>query len=127
MKIGLNELKKLGNIWQWEKHRLTFVESHLILVYIYIYICQTIWSYRFVLDQVKVYEVEPRSWRGVLDTLCDKACQQWLGIGQWFSPGTTVSTTNKTERHDITHILLKVVLNTLSQPSNWKMCVHPYF
>jgi hypothetical protein len=31
--------------------------------------------------------------------LCDKACQQWLGIGQWFSPGTTVSTTNKTDRH----------------------------
>jgi len=44
-------------------------------------------------------KVEPRSWRGVLDTLCDKACQQWLGICQWFSPGTAVSTTNKTDRH----------------------------
>jgi hypothetical protein len=28
-----------------------------------------------------------------------------------FSPGTPVSTTNKTDRHDITEILLKVALN----------------
>jgi hypothetical protein len=31
--------------------------------------------------------------------------------GQWFSP---VSSTNKTDRHDITEILLKVALNTLN-------------
>jgi hypothetical protein len=30
----------------------------------------------------------------------------------WFSPGTPVSSTNKTDRHDITEILLKVALNT---------------
>jgi hypothetical protein len=30
----------------------------------------------------------------------------------WFSPGTTVSSTNKSYRHDITEILLKVTLNT---------------
>jgi hypothetical protein len=41
-------------------------------------------------------------------TLCDKVCQ-WLATGQWFSPGTPVSSTNKTDRHDITEILLKVV------------------
>ena len=34
--------------------------------------------------------------------------------GQWFSPGTPVSSTNKTDRHDITEILLKVVLNTIT-------------
>jgi len=46
---------------------------------------------------------------GVLDTtLCDKLCQ-------WFSPGTPVSSTNKTDRHDITEILLKVALNTTNQ------------
>jgi hypothetical protein len=40
--------------------------------------------------------------RGVLDkTLCDKVCQ-WLVAGQWFSPSTSVSSTNKT---DITEIL----------------------
>jgi hypothetical protein len=47
-------------------------------------------------------------------TLCDKFCQ-WLATGQWFSPGYPVSSTNKTDRHDITEILLKVVLNTIKQ------------
>jgi hypothetical protein len=32
-----------------------------------------------------------------------------------FSPGTLVSSTNKTDCHDITEILLKVVLNTINQ------------
>jgi hypothetical protein len=36
-----------------------------------------------------------------------KVCQL-LAKGQWFSPGTPVSSTNKTDRHDITEILLKV-------------------
>jgi hypothetical protein len=36
----------------------------------------------------------------------------------WFSPGTQVSSTNKTDRHDITEILLKVALNTINQQSN---------
>jgi hypothetical protein len=30
-----------------------------------------------------------------------------------FRPGTPVSSTNKTDRHDITEILLKVALNTI--------------
>ena len=34
---------------------------------------------------------------------------------QWFSPGTPVSATNKTDCHDITEILLKVALNTINQ------------
>jgi hypothetical protein len=51
--------------------------------------------------------------RGVLDTtLCDKICQ-WLATGRWFSPGTVVSSTNKTDDHDITEILLKVALSTI--------------
>jgi hypothetical protein len=40
-------------------------------------------------------------------TLCDKACQ-CLAAVQWFSRGTPVSSTNKTDRQDITEILLKV-------------------
>ena len=48
----------------------------------------------------------------MLDTaLCDKVCQR-LAAGQWFSTGTPVSFTNKTDCHDITEILLKVALNT---------------
>ena len=37
---------------------------------------------------------------------CDKVCQR-LATGQWFSPGTRVSSSNKTDRHDIAEILLK--------------------
>jgi hypothetical protein len=32
-----------------------------------------------------------------------------------FSPGPTVSSTNKTDRHDITEILLNLALNTIKQ------------
>ena len=39
-------------------------------------------------------------------TLCDKVFQ-WLATGWWFTPGTPVSSTNNTDRHDITEILLK--------------------
>ena len=34
---------------------------------------------------------------------------------QWFSLGTPASSTTKTDRHDITEILLKVALNTINQ------------
>jgi hypothetical protein len=44
-------------------------------------------------------------------TLCEKVCQ-WLAAGRLFSPGTPASCTNKTDRHDIAEILLKVALNT---------------
>ena len=47
-------------------------------------------------------------------TLYDKVCQ-WLATGQWFSPGPPVSSTNKTDCHEITEILLKVPLNTIKQ------------
>ena len=46
--------------------------------------------------------------RGVLDTtLCDKVCP-------WFTPGTPVSSTSKTDCHDITEILLKVALSIIA-------------
>ena len=35
--------------------------------------------------------------------------------GRWFSPGPPVYSTNKTDRHDITEILLKVALNTIKK------------
>jgi hypothetical protein len=35
--------------------------------------------------------------------------------------GTPVSSTNKTDRHDITEILLKVALNTTKQTNNTKL------
>ena len=38
-----------------------------------------------------------------------------LVTGQWFSPGTSVSSTNKIDSLNIAEILLKVVLNTITQ------------
>jgi hypothetical protein len=59
-------------------------------------------------------EFKSRSWQGVLDTtLCDKGCQ-WLETSLWFSHGTRVSSTNNTDRHDITEILLKEALNNIT-------------
>ena len=56
--------------------------------------------------------------RGVIDTtLCDKVCQR-LTTGRWFSLGTLVSFTNKTDRQEIAEILLKVVLNTITLTFN---------
>jgi hypothetical protein len=48
---------------------------------------------------------------------CWKVCQ-WLVAGWWFSPDTLVSSTNKTDHHDIAEILLKVALNTLTLTLN---------
>jgi len=49
-------------------------------------------------------------------TTCDKVCQL-LAAGRWFSLGPLVSSTNKTDRHNGTEILLKVALNTI-KPTN---------
>jgi hypothetical protein len=53
---------------------------------------------------------------------CDKICQL-LAAGQWFSPDTPVSSTNKTECHDIAEIFLKMVLNII-KPTKKK---HPFW
>jgi hypothetical protein len=50
-----------------------------------------------------------------------------LAHGRWFSPGTPVSSTTKTGRHDMAEILLKVALSTIKSiksmnvliASNW--------
>jgi hypothetical protein len=48
-------------------------------------------------------------WFMVFSRVC-----QWLAKGQWFSPCTEVSSTNKTDHHDITEMLLSVALNTIT-------------
>ena len=37
-----------------------------------------------------------------------------IATGQWFSPGNPLSSTYKTDRHDMAEILFKVALNTIS-------------
>jgi hypothetical protein len=57
-------------------------------------------------------EFESSSSRGVVDTtLCDEICQ-CLVVGQLFSLGTLVSSTNKTDCHNRAEIFLKVALKT---------------
>jgi len=64
-----------------------------------------------VKDYVNIVEYRTPLRRGVLDTtLCDEVCQS-LATGRRFSPGTPVSSTNKTDCHHITEILWKVALN----------------
>ena len=50
-------------------------------------------------------------------TLGDKVCQ-WLGTGRWISPSLMVSSTYKTDRHDTTEILLKMVFKHHQANSN---------
>ena len=75
------------------------------------------WIYNYLCNQclspLKLWVWIPLR-QGVLDTtLCNKVCQ-WLATGRMFSPSTPVSSTNKTDHHDITEILLKVAFNTIN-------------
>ena len=89
-------LSKGGPSWSW-----------LYGIWIYNYLCNQ------CLIPLKLWIWIPLRW-GVLDTiLCDKVCQ-WLAADWWFSPGTPVSSTNKTDRHDITEKLLKVAYSTIT-------------
>jgi hypothetical protein len=44
--------------------------------------------------------------------------------GRWFSPCTPVSSTNKTDRHNITEILLTVALYTIKQTFYLSLTLH---
>ena len=48
----------------------------------------------------------------------------WLAAGQWFSLGTPISSTNKTDLHNITEMLLKVVLNTIPLTQSLYLCIN---
>ena len=56
---------------------------------------------------ISAYQFESRSWRGVQHYVIK------FVSGRWFSPGPPVSSTNKTGRHDITEILLKMALDPI--------------
>jgi hypothetical protein len=75
------------------------------------------WIYNYLCNQyispTKLC-VRIRFRRGVLDTtLYDKVCQ-WLAADRCFFPGTPVSSTNETDRHEIIETLFKVALNTIT-------------
>jgi hypothetical protein len=74
---------------------------------VYLFIISYAWKYdSAVFFLVISCQCESRSWLGVLDTtLCDKVCQ-WPMAGRLFSSGSPVSSTNKSDLHDIAEILL---------------------
>jgi hypothetical protein len=57
-------------------------------------------------------EIESWSERGVQHYV--KVCH-WHVTSPWFSLGPSISSSNKTDHHEITEILLKVALNTIKQ------------
>jgi hypothetical protein len=89
----------------------------LILTFYNIQPTQAMWSLKIV--KVSIYT-----------PLCDKYCQ-WLAACRWFSLGTLVSSTNKTECHYTTEIFLKMASNTTSPhqlvwPCKWIMKIIIY-
>ena len=60
----------------------------------------------------KVVSSNPTDGGVYLIKYCDKLCQRLAILGRQFSAGTQVSSTNETDFHDMTDILLKEELNT---------------
>jgi len=62
------------------------------------------WIYNYLCNQcLSLQQLWVRTLFMVMCTrynISDKVCQ-WLVAGRWFSQGTPVSSTNKTDRHDI--------------------------
>ena len=107
----------MGASWPWSYGR-----------WIYDYLCN--WCLSPLMLWVRI------SVRAKCTTLCDKVCQ-WIATGQWFSLDPPVSSTNKTDRHDITEVLLKMALNTIKQTNQTTsiksdsvklaLCAHIFF
>jgi hypothetical protein len=95
--IFQNKLFQSQFLFDFDKKKLS---SKAPLSYIYIGIHPWSWSYgSWIYNYLCNQCLSPITmWvRGVLDTtLCNKVCQ-WLATGCWFSPGTPVSSINKTE------------------------------
>ena len=104
-------LFRVGPLWSWSHHR-----------WIYNYLCNQWLSTLKVVSSnpahVELYAIQHYMIKFVSDlqqvggflytTLYDKVCQ-WFATSRLFSP---VSSTNKTDCHDVAEILLQVTLNT---------------
>ena len=91
-------------------------------------VCIYIWSYGSCIYNYLYNQCLPPlmlwiriSIRARCTTLCDKV-SLWLPTGRWFIPGLPVSSINKTDRHDLTEILLKVALTQSNKQANNKLC-----
>jgi hypothetical protein len=70
--------------------------------------------YQCTTDQVRGHRGRDRMVFGFTTTYAISAYHHWC-CEFVSTPGTTVSPTNKTDRHDISEILLKVALSTIKQ------------
>ena len=86
------------SIWSWSYD--SWIDN-------YMYLCNqcllplTLWVWTPFISRCTRYNI---MWKSL----------QWLATGWWFSPSIQVSSTNKTDCHNITEILLKVALNTIT-------------
>ena len=94
-KITMNSIKTEWPSWPWSYGSWIYTTTYAIC------------AYHLWMLWVRIL-LRPRC-----TTLCDQVCQ-WLAAGRWFSPDTPVSSPNKTDRHDITEILVNVALNTMT-------------
>ena len=104
---------------------LIWYQKQFLLMYQYflpLYINGSSWLYGIYnylchqcLSPLKLWVRTPFGWRVLDTTLCDSlsvTCERYWG--RWFSLGIFVSSTNKTDCHDTTEILLKVALNIIT-------------
>ena len=95
------QMHQISTSWPWSYGSL-----------IYNYLCNQWLS-------ALTFWVRMPAWRCIFDiTLRYKVCQWLVILDRWFSPDTLLSSTNKTDRHDMTEILLKMALNTINQETN---------
>jgi hypothetical protein len=99
-----------------------FLQTSVFFKYIVLYIRGQCGRDRYVVGLTTTYaisayhhwcEFESRSGRSVQHYVIKFVSDLWQVSG--FLPGPPVSSTNKTDRHDITKILLKVALNIIKQ------------
>ena len=119
----------IQNLKFQNEHQIKFI--HLVIcTYMYMYIKSLTswpwshgsWIYNYLCNQFLSPLMLWISVRARGTTLCDKVCQ-WLVTGWWFSPGSPVSSIDKTDCHDITEILLNVLLNTIKQTNKHKSLI----
>jgi hypothetical protein len=82
------------------------------------------WTYITTVQSVpitpKLWLLFFRSWQGILDTTVHVKVYQWFVPSHWFSyMQGTPSSINKTDRHTITDIMLKVALNNCNSTHQW--------
>ena len=105
--VPIGKCLKLNSVYSCYIQINTYSKYHRYgWSWIYNYLCNQCLSPLMLWVQISI--------RARCTTLCDKVCQ-WLATGRWFSLGPPFSSTNKTDRHDKTEILLKVALNTIKQ------------